>query len=149
MTKVPKLAVVWLIILALVGLGVAVYLTVEHMQDSVPTCHIVSGCERVLTSEYSAVGPVPTAAFGVLYYSVVVVLAALYWWYGRRLLMTLVNWLAWAGLLVSLYLVYLQVGVIGAICMYCMTSALVCILLFITDLVIWWKYLRKKEQEVV
>lgn len=146
---VPRFFVVLLILLAIVGLGVSTYLTVEHLRGSLPNCSITGGCESVLTSKYATIGPVPTASFGVVYYLVIIISGALYLDVGNILIMRLVGWLMVAGFVVSLYLVYLQLWVIGAICLYCMTSALVSTLLFIIDLVIWRKYLRIKEDRNV
>jgi uncharacterized membrane protein len=134
--------------LAVVGLGVATYLTVEHWRGSLPDCSVVNGCEKVLTSKYAAVGPVPTAAFGVAYYLTVVVLGILYLGSGNPAAMRLVGWLALIGFMVSLYLVYLQIWVIEAICLYCMASALICTLLFAVDLVVWKRYLRVRATAV-
>jgi len=71
---------VWLVVLlvcGLVGFTDASYLTVEHFRDVPPPCQInwvtqILGpwvdCGRVLTSKWASVGPVPTAALGMVFY---------------------------------------------------------------------------------
>ena len=139
---VPKFIVVLLLILAAIGFGVATYLTVKHLQGGLPSCAIVNGCQSVLTSKYASVGLVPTAVFGMGYYLAVFSLGILYLSLCNPLVIRLIGWLTVVGFGVSLYLIYLQLWVIDAVCLYCMTSAAVCILMFVIDLVVWKKYLR-------
>lgn len=144
---VPRLIVILLIVLAVVGFGVATYLTVEHVRGNLPSCSVVGGCEDVLTSKYATIGSVPTAVLGIGYYLVIIILGLLYLDVSNIFIMRLVGWLTVIGFVASLYLVYLQLWVIGAICLYCMTSALVCTLLFVIDLVIWKRYLRAQNNK--
>ncbi len=62
--KLPLLAAV----VALVGLGDAVYLTIHHYTGEKVPCSIVEGCEQVLTSSYAEVAGIPLAVFGAAAY---------------------------------------------------------------------------------
>jgi len=139
--KIPKTLVLLVIVLAVIGLGVATYLTIEHLRGETPDCSVLEGCQAVLSSKYAEVGPIPTGVFGVFYYSTIIILAVLYLGYGNLVMMKLLGWLSAVGFVVSILLIYVQMGIIHAMCIYCMTSALVSILIFIIDLIIWRKYL--------
>src|SRR5262245_38095810 len=64
-------------LVALIGLGDAIYLTVQHITGASLRCTIISGCSEVLSSPYAQVGPVPLAAVGAAAYFVVFSLAIL------------------------------------------------------------------------
>ena len=109
-------------LLALVGLGDAVYLTVEHLTGATLQCSITHGCAEVLGSKYATVGSVPLAAFGALAYFTAFSLATLsaFGYAGaRRILAALVALM----FLFTLWLLYLQAFVLHAFCQYCLLSA--------------------------
>src|SRR6476620_2000922 len=64
-------------LVSLIGLGDAIYLTVEHITGASLRCTIISGCSEVLSSPYAQVGAVPLAAVGAAAYFVVFSLAIL------------------------------------------------------------------------
>jgi uncharacterized membrane protein len=104
---------------ALAGLGIATYLTVVHYAGGEPVCAIAHGCAVVQASDYSELAGVPVAVLGVLGY--------------LGLLATLVRdgeaartgaaFLSLAGLGFSVWLTYVEVGVLDAICIWCVGSA--------------------------
>jgi len=112
-------------LVALVGLGDAAYLTIEHLSGNSVRCMIVSGCDEVLQSSYATVaGGVPVAAVGAVAYFTVFSLATLaaFGYDGaRRLLAPLVA----VMFLATLWFFYLQAFVIHAFCVYCLLSAAV------------------------
>lgn len=112
--------------LSLVGIGVAGYLTWVHYAGIEPVCVGGSGgCERVQTSEYADLFGIPVAALGLVGY-ISIGLASL----GRTDTFRLAAAaLALAGAGFSLYLTYLELFVIEAICQWCVASAvLMCLL---------------------
>src|SRR5689334_11019051 len=98
-----SVVIYWVVaVLALVGLADATFLTVAHLTGDDAVCGGLSGCSTVLGSSYSAIGGIPTAAFGaVAYFSVfsLAVLAAFRYATARGLLLLLVGLM----LLASLY----------------------------------------------
>ena len=58
-------------VLALLGLGDALYLAALHLQGEVPPCGGYGGCAQVNTSPYAEIFGIPVAAFGALLYAVV------------------------------------------------------------------------------
>jgi uncharacterized membrane protein len=125
------------IVLAVAGLIIAAFLTVEHVRGTFPPCSIINGCHTVLGSKYAEVGSWPTASFGVAYYLLLIMLGAAYLLGDQQRWLQISLRLTIVGAAVSIYLVYLQLYVIRAICPYCMTSAVICFLLFGVDVVIW------------
>lgn len=125
-----------MIALALFGILDAGYLTYEHYSKVIPPCSIhwwLSDCGKVLSSKYSVVFGIPLALIGVVQYSVELVLAVIVaatenGWAKLLLVVTTA-----AGFISSLFFMYLMVGVIGAICWYCLGSAVISILLFATN----------------
>ncbi len=108
-------------LVALVGVGVAGYLTWAHYAGSQVVCVVGGGCETVQESEYAEIAGVPVALLGLVAY---VVLLGLVAWdtEGARLAAAT---LAFVGLLFSLYLLALQLFVIDAICVWCLVNDVV------------------------
>ena len=111
-------------VLALVGLGDAIYLTVEHLTGESLRCTIISGCSEVLSSPYSHIGSVPLAAIGALAYFAVFSLATLVM-FRYQFAATLLKIIVAIMFLTTLWLLYLQAFVIRHFCQYCLLSALV------------------------
>lgn len=126
----------WLILLAGLGFFDATYLTAKYFNGHI-TCSLINGCQDVLTSSYSHLGPIPTAAFGVAYY-LGIILASLIWlryqWPLAKLALKILPIL---GLTFSIWLTYLQIWVIKSLCQYCLLSALISLGLMLLSLNLW------------
>jgi len=103
----------------LVGIGIAAYLTYVHYSHTAPVC-TTGGCETVQKSKYAELAGVPVALLGLITY--VFLLGAAF----RRGLDA-----AFAGVVVALigvgfsgYLLWAQLGPIGAICQWCLGNDL-------------------------
>jgi uncharacterized membrane protein len=110
-----------MVLLALAGIGVAGYLTWVHYADVAPICATGGGCERVQTSSYSELGGVPVAVLGLAGYVTILVLALI----PGELSRLAAAGTAMVGAGFSLYLTYLELFVIDAICQWCVASALI------------------------
>jgi uncharacterized membrane protein len=118
-------------LLALVGLGDAMYLTVEHLTGATLQCSITHGCAEVLGSRFATVGNIPLAAVGAAAYFTVfslAILAVFGYPSARKFLAVLVALM----FLFTLWLLYLQAFVLHAFCQYCLLSASVTTLLTLT-----------------
>jgi uncharacterized membrane protein len=111
-------------VLSLVGLGDALYLTVQDLTGQSLRCTIVSGCSEVLSSAYAHIGPVPLAVLGALAYFAVFSLAILAA-FGYRFAQPLLAVLVCVMFLMTAWLLYLQAFVIHHFCQYCLLSAAV------------------------
>jgi uncharacterized membrane protein len=112
-----------MIVLALVGLGVASYLLAVRVIGEPPTCGPIKGCETVASSPYATVLGVPVALFGVGFSSILAAASLAWWRMADRRALYAAYGLGLAGLLAVAYLTYLEVAVIGAICIWCVTYA--------------------------
>lgn len=125
-----KIAAIFFGIVSALGLLDAGYLTYKHYLGGVPPCTI-HGCEVVLTSAQSEIAGIPVALLGALYYATILLLSLAYLFSKKEMVIRHAAYLTPAGFLASLYFVYLQLFVIGAICLYCMASATTSTILFI------------------
>ncbi|HEY9479346.1 MAG TPA: vitamin K epoxide reductase family protein [Gemmatimonadaceae bacterium] len=121
-------------LVALVGALVALYLTLYKIGViGVLSCNIGS-CESVNTSRWATFLGLPVAAWGLGTYIVILALA-LAGLQGVAPLQTarataaITTW----GVLFSAWLTYLELFVIHAICMWCVISATLMLLLFVTS----------------
>lgn len=120
--------------LSVAGAGISVYLTLLHYAGSTPAC-VTTGainCEVVLTSPYSVIAgsPIPTSFAGIVWCTV----AAVVWGGGWRIPLYL--WMA-AGMAVVVGLVFIEIGLIGAICLWCTAVHLIVLALFVTAVTLW------------
>jgi uncharacterized membrane protein len=128
------------IILALVGLGVASYLTYIHYQGIDPACGLGANCIKVQTSEWSKLAGVPVALLGLIGY--VLILVSLFIPGETGLMMGAL--IALTGFGFSAYLTYRELFSIHAICEWCVTSAVLMTLLAIVTTV---RLLRASSDE--
>ena len=109
-------------LVSLIGLADAGYLTATHFSGKEVPCSIISGCEKVLTSQYAEVGGIPTALFGAAAYFAAFSLT-LFAYYGYTRLWGLFGALTVLMAVFTAWLIYLQAFVIGAFCQFCLISA--------------------------
>lgn len=123
-------------LIALVGFFLALYLTLYKIGIMGELACAVGSCERVQSSRYAVVLGVPVAAWGLGFYGLVfsIALAGLQPAYERARIIprALVALSAW-GLLFSAWLTYLELFVIQGICMWCVISALLIVLLAVAS----------------
>ena len=125
--------------LDVVGLLVSGYLSVVELGGGVPTCGPIKGCEEVALSEYAWIGPVPVAVFGVIL-SVALLTLALAWWRTDIYGLLLGHYgLSLVGVVFDGYFLYLQVFVIGAVCIWCVTYEVSLLLRFLIAFVVWYR----------
>jgi uncharacterized membrane protein len=128
-----------LAVLDVVGLVVAGYLSVVELGGGVPSCGPLHGCEEVALSEYARIGGVPVAVFGVVL-SVALLALAVAWWKTDIYGLLLAHYgLSLVGVMFDGYFLYLQVFVIGAVCVWCVTYELSLLLRFLVALVVWYR----------
>ena len=111
-------------LVSLIGLGDAIYLTVQDLTGQNLRCTIISGCSEVLGSKYAHIGSVPLATVGAAAYFAVfslAILAIFGYSFVRPMLLVLIAFM----FLTTLWLLYLQAFVIHHFCQYCLLSAAV------------------------
>jgi uncharacterized membrane protein len=117
---------------ATVGIAVAVYIVIADSGDGAPACiGGTEGCRTVTESSHSHLLGVNIAIFGVLGY-LLLLGAALVRGDGARMAGFL---LALVGFGYSVFLTYLELFVIDAVCHWCMFSALLMAAIFAVNAV--------------
>ena len=109
-------------LVSLIGLGDSLYLTIQHLTGQSVRCSVTTGCSAVLSSQYATIAGVPTAAFGALAYFTAFSLATLAL-FGYERARTALALLVAPMLLMTLWLLYVQVFALHAFCEYCLLSA--------------------------
>lgn len=112
--------------LAVVGLGVATYLTYVHYAGINPACTAGASCVKVQTSEWSKLDGVPVALIGLIGY--VAILATLVLRDREETRLATLG-LTLVGFGFSAYLTYRELFSIHAICEWCVSSAVIMTLL--------------------
>jgi uncharacterized membrane protein len=120
-------------LIALAGMFVALYLTLYKLGYLGTLACAVGSCEKVQTSKWATFLGIPVGAWGVGYYVGVLVVSLIGLSPGyaeRRSISQLLVGMTAMGVMFSLWLTYLELFVIDAICMYCVISAILAIALF-------------------
>ena len=107
------------VVLAIVGIAVAGYLTWIHYADVKPLCTGISNCERVQSSSYAELGGIPIALIGLVGYAGILVAALLP---GSTARLAGI-YFAFTGAGFSAYLTWVELAQIDAICQWCLVSA--------------------------
>lgn len=128
-----RAGVILILILAFCGLADSAYLTQHELSGTPLLCNVqnLSGCNIVAASRYSHVFGIPLAEFGVLFYGIIFVLAALEMVIFDQLVRRVLQGLSLIGLIASFFFTIIQIFFIGALCIYCVASAIIALLIFI------------------
>jgi uncharacterized membrane protein len=116
-----------LVVLCLIGIGIAGYLTYVHYEGLDPVCAVGHGCEKVQNSEWAKLAGVPVPLIGLIGY-VALLISVLARGELARLSTAA---MAYGGFAFSLYLTYREIFSIEAICQWCVGSAIVMTLIAI------------------
>ena len=115
---------------AALGIGVATYIAIADAGGGAPTCLAGGGgCETVANSSYSHIAGVNVAVFGIVAY-VALLLSAFFASDYVRLGAFAV---ALGGFGFSIYLTYLEIFKIEAICQWCVASAVLMTIQFLLN----------------
>lgn len=120
---VPRWAAPATIVTSAAGLALSVYLSVEHFTASTtlacPETGVVN-CQKVTTSEASTVVGVPMAVLGVLFFAGMLLAGLPSAWRSPSVVLRRGRvGLAAAGAASVIYLVYVELFVVNALCLWC------------------------------
>jgi uncharacterized membrane protein len=130
-----------MIVLTVIGIGLASYLTYVHYAGIKPACTAGESCTKVQTSVYSKVGGVPVALMGLLGY--IAILGSLLAPASENSRLATMA-LTLVGFGFSAYLTYRELFSIHAICEWCVSSAVILTILMLMSL---WRFLRVEDDE--
>ena len=114
--------------LALAGIFISLYLTLYKIGVVGELSCSIGSCETVNSSKWSRFLGLPVAAWGLLFYVdvfAVALVGTLARFENEPVISTVLVVEAGVGVVFSGWLTYLELGVIHAICIWCVTSALI------------------------
>ena len=104
--------------LALAAAAISAYLVVVHYSNGPVVCFAGGGCETVQKSAYSQIGPVPLSVLGLAVYVGIAVTTAF-----RGELAAIAGFaLGLSAGIFAVYLIVVQTAVLHAICVWCLAS---------------------------
>jgi uncharacterized membrane protein len=124
----PRILKRVMLVLNVIGIGVAIYLTYVHYSGTRPACSLGASCLKVQTSQWSKVGGVPVALIGLIGY--IAIFASLLAPDREETRLATLG-MTLIGTAFSGYLTYRELFSIHAICEWCASSAVIMTLLFI------------------
>ncbi|GAB4158058.1 MAG: hypothetical protein Fur003_1830 [Candidatus Dojkabacteria bacterium] len=127
----PKKKQLILMVLAIFGLALSLYLWYSIVYDFAVVCN--TGCDIVARSKYAHMLGVPVAAYGAAFYVGLFVLAFQRSLIKHPLLTQMYRALLLFGVVYTLYLRYLEFFKIGSICIWCWGSVLIVALLSVFE----------------
>ena len=125
-------------LLVAVGLGVAGYLSYVETQAVEAVCGPIGDCNAVQSSSYASLfGVLPVGVLGMVGYTAILIA----WFIQRQQNDKLADYASLAlfgmglfGTLYSIYMTYLEIWVIEAVCMWCISSAVVMTLIMLLSI---------------
>ncbi|MFL5544337.1 MAG: vitamin K epoxide reductase family protein [Gemmatimonadaceae bacterium] len=124
--------------LALAGIFISLYLTLYKLGVIGELSCSIGSCETVNTSKWSQLLGLPVAAWGLFFYLDVFAIAfvgTMPRFEDERLISMVLTIQAGIGVLFSGWLTYLELAVIHAICIWCVTSAVIVTLILVASVV--------------
>jgi uncharacterized membrane protein len=122
-------------VLALVGIGLGIDLTIAHYTTPVilacPETGIIN-CAKVTTSSYATIMGAPLALLGLLYFIAMLPLQLPVAWRSQNIWLRRGRLaLSASGILMVVWLIYVELFKLNAICLYCTGVHIVTVSLFI------------------
>jgi uncharacterized membrane protein len=117
--------IIYSTVLAFFGFLDSLYLTILHYKNIIPPCSVHLGCEKVLTSAFSMIGPIPMALFGAVFYLAVILICLLIVVEDRKQFLRFFHFAVLVGFLVSVVLFFIQLLILRSFCQYCLLSEII------------------------
>lgn len=139
------------VVLSGLGIFVSGYLVTKRFTGGSLACTRWAQCDVVNNSVYSQISGVPISVIGLAGYLLLLALAfAALWTEGRtqRQILLLSFVLSLVGVGFSAYLTYLEIYVIEALCAWCVASAIIIALLFVSNGLAAWRSCAADDRAV-
>ena len=119
--------------LVIIGLLVSIYMTIYKVTSNDSLCLGSGDCATVNASRYSEVNGIPVAVVGILGYAAML---AVHWFERRNSFFKengtlLIFGMALTGFIFTVWLVYVEVSLLKAICPFCVTSQVAMTFIFV------------------
>jgi uncharacterized membrane protein len=123
--------------LAIIGLLVSIYMTVYKITSNNKMCLGSGDCSTVNASPYAAVNGFPVAAIGIIGYAAI--LATLYFENRHPFFQQngtlMIFGMALTGFIFTVWLIYVELALLKALCPFCVTSQVAMTIIFIIAVV--------------
>ena len=129
------------LIFCFLGLLDATYLTILHYRNAFPPCTL-SGCEKVLTSQFSVIYGIPVSLLGTLFFALAMGFSLLVLLDRRKIFAHGLFLCSLTGLFVSAVLFFVQFFIIKSFCQYCLFSEAMTLLFFASSSLLYSKFLK-------
>jgi len=121
------------VVLVILGLLVSIYMTIYKVTSNDSMCLGSGDCSAVNASRYSEVNGIPVAAIGMLGY--LAILAVLFFEnrnsFFKQNGTLMIFGMALTGFLFTVWLIYVEIALLKAICPFCVTSQVAMTIIFI------------------
>lgn len=123
--------------LAVIGLLVSVYMTIYKITANDSMCLGSGDCSTVNASRYSEINGIPVALIGVIGYAAIL---GIHWLERRNEFFEengslILFGVSLIGFLFTLWLIYVEIALIKALCPFCLASQITMTLIFILSVV--------------
>jgi len=126
-----------MIVLVIIGLAVSVYMTIYKYTGNDGMCLGSGDCSTVNASRFSEVNGIPVAVFGIAGYAAILIV--LFYenknQFFRKNGTLMVFGMSLTGFLFTIWLVYVELELLKAICPFCVTSQVAMTIIFIIAVV--------------
>lgn len=132
MTKFDKGLKFIIIFLITAGIIDTSYLTYKHYFEPLGVClsGIFGTCANILNSKYSIIFGIPLSIYGLINFLLLLILLQMSYFFKISFYKRLIFIQTAFGLVVSVYLTYIQLFVIKSICIFCLLSAVISAFLY-------------------
>ena len=125
------------IALVIIGIAVSIYMTIYKISGNDGMCLGSGDCSTVNASRFSEVNGIPVAVFGIIGYAALLFVHIFETRneFFRKNGTLLIFGMALTGFLFTLWLVYVELALLNAICPFCVTSQVAMTIIFIIAVV--------------
>lgn len=125
------------IALVIIGLAVSIYMTIYKISGNDGMCLGSGDCSTVNASRFSEVNGIPVAVFGIIGYAAILFVHIFETRneFFRKNGTLLIFGMGLTGFLFTLWLVYVELVLLNAICPFCVTSQVAMTIIFILAVV--------------
>lgn len=120
-------------LLIIIWISISSYLTYLHYSEVSAFCSIIetiNSCDSILKSDYSEIFWIPTSILWIFFYITTLILFLFSIFKTEKIFKNLLIIFTWIWIIFSAFFTYVQFFVINTLCMYCLTSAFITVLLF-------------------
>ncbi len=123
--------------LAVLGLLVSIYMTVYKITSNDSMCLGSGDCSTVNASKYSEVNNIPVAVLGVIGYAAIL---AVHFFENRNRFFKqnstlMIFGMALTGFIFTIWLIYVEIALLKALCPFCITSQAAMTIIFIIAII--------------